>query len=174
MLLISQIENDQYAKAGSVNPVKLVDEIYTELAERLEARGIQYRKSLTAHILINNVNRDLLFQLFYNLINNAIRYNKEGGRIEIYDQVIHGEYYIVNIKDTGIGIKKNEIETIFDRFKKSKNTATEGYGLGLSIVKSIASYHGITIKVDSDLGNGSNFKVYFPMAMIMDQEMLQN
>ena len=98
----------------------------------------------------------------YNLINNAIRYNQEGGEIEITDQIIQGESYIIHIRDAGVGIPAHDLETIFDRFKKAGEKAGEGYGLGLSIVKTIAQYHDIKIAVQSKYGEGSTFSIHFP------------
>jgi signal transduction histidine kinase len=66
------------------------------------------------------------------------------------------------IEDTGIGIPAKDLDTIFDRFKKNMPSEGEGYGLGLSIVKSIAQYHEMKIEVRSEYGKGSVFKIIFP------------
>ena len=167
LLYISRIENEQFAKAGTVNINQLVSTVIDELSDRLEVKSIQLTTKISTQINIHKVNQDLFFQLLYNLINNAIRYNREQGTINISDQYIIGEPYILLITDTGIGIKADDISTIFNRFKKS-NTATsgEGYGLGLSIVKSIATYHGFTITVNSELGTGTVFSIAVPWKML--------
>ncbi|HEY1872086.1 MAG TPA: HAMP domain-containing sensor histidine kinase [Chitinophagaceae bacterium] len=162
LLLISRIENDQYVKTDLIKPSVLLEEIVFELKDRIELRKIRIMQSLSHSIEIPGVNRDLIFQLFYNLINNAIKYNQEEGEIEISNQIIPGESYIIHIKDMGIGIPSNELGSIFDRFKKADKTWSEGYGLGLSIVKSIAQYHEINITVQSEYGRGSTFSIYFP------------
>jgi signal transduction histidine kinase len=77
------------------------------------------------------------------------------------DEFINGRYAIF-VKDTGIGIPDDEISTIFNRFKKANLSQTGGYGLGLSIVKSIANYHQITLEVVSVINEGTTFKVIFP------------
>ncbi|HXB43444.1 MAG TPA: HAMP domain-containing sensor histidine kinase [Puia sp.] len=161
LLLISRIENDQFVKTEQVKPFIIIQEIITELDDRLEARKLRLRQSVSQNMILNRINRVLIFQLFYNLINNAIRYNNEEGEIEITDQLIQNQSYTILIKDTGVGIHKNEIETIFNRFKKSSKTEGEGYGLGLSIVKSIAQYHNIGILVQSERGEGSVFSIVF-------------
>jgi signal transduction histidine kinase len=117
--------------------------------------------------LLHGVNRDLIFQLFYNLVNNAIRYNREEGEILISDKLVHGKSYSLSITDTGIGIGEKDLETIFDRFrKKSGQSGEEGYGLGLSIVKSIVRYHGMNIVVSSEVGSGSEFRLIFPREIV--------
>jgi len=161
LLMISRIENDQYSRADKVRPQVLIEEVIKELEDRIEARGIKLTLSVSRHIVLQNVNRDLLFQLFYNLINNAIRYNKEGGAIGISDHLNQDKSYIINITDTGIGMKENDLESIFDRFKKTSRMEGEGYGLGLSIVKSIVQYHSIRIAVKSEYGKGSEFSIIF-------------
>ncbi|HEV3222071.1 MAG TPA: HAMP domain-containing sensor histidine kinase [Puia sp.] len=162
LLLISRIENDQYIKSDHVNIKKLVEEVMIELEDRLEARGIRFRLSILNDHILQNLNRDLLFQLIYNLVNNAIRYNKEGGEISITDHLDQGKSYLLLIEDTGIGIPAKDLDTIFDRFKKNMSSESEGYGLGLSIVKSIAQYHEMKIEVRSEYGKGSVFKIIFP------------
>ena len=162
LLLISRIENDQYVKTDQVKPSSLLEEVVNELKDRIELKKIQIVQSLSRSIVLTQVNRDLIFQLMYNLINNAIRYNHEEGEIEITDQTIQGESYIIHIKDAGVGIPTHELESIFDRFKKAGNKGGEGYGLGLSIVKSIAQYHEIRIAVQSEYGKGTTFSIQFP------------
>jgi signal transduction histidine kinase len=165
LLLISRIENDQYTRQNSIQPKKMVEEIIEELQHRLEDRNIQISVSLQAHITLHKLNADLLFQLFYNLINNAIRYNKENGGIHISDTITADGSYTIFIRDTGIGIDAADIDTIFNRFRKKNVIEGEGYGLGLAIVKSIADYHAIKLKVDSEVGKGTTVSVIFSMAV---------
>ncbi|GAC1428452.1 MAG: hypothetical protein NVSMB7_05310 [Chitinophagaceae bacterium] len=168
LLLISRIENDQFAKTDHVKPHLLILEVVKELEDRLEARGIQIRQSISPDVLLYRINRDLLFQLIYNLVNNAIRYNKEEGAIKISDQYAREMSYKIMIEDTGTGIHENDLATIFGRFKKTSKLEGEGYGLGLSIVKSIAQYHDVNIEVKSVLGKGSVFTIIFPGSMLQN------
>ena len=164
LLYISRIENDQFSKADRVDIKALIDEVMEELGHRMEAKGLTFQLNIS-RVTLRQLNHDLLFQLIYNLVNNAIRYNKEGGEISITDHLIRGKSYSLYIKDTGIGIPENEIGSIFDRFKKTARNEGEGYGLGLSIVKSIAQYHGIRIEVKSDFSKGTVFSLIFPGSM---------
>ena len=159
LLLISRIENDQFARKDSVRLLDLVEEVVAELRERMDEKQLRLAVSITPQKELQAVNRDLLFQLLYNLVNNAIRYNKQGGSITISDQVSSGGRYELIIRDTGIGIDSSELGTIFNRFKKAGRAEGEGYGLGLAIVKSILDFHGMTVAVNSRVGVGTSFVI---------------
>ena len=166
LLYISRIENEQFSKNETINICSLVNEVMDELFHRLEINEIKFTNNTSSKVNVKQVNHDLLFQLLYNLINNAIRYNKLNGTISIGEQYVKDGPYIILIKDTGIGIRQEELGTIFNRFKKSGNTAGEGFGLGLSIVKSIALYHGYSISVNSELDKGTTFAITIPAEMV--------
>jgi signal transduction histidine kinase len=112
--------------------------------------------------MLTHVNKFLLFNLFFNLINNAIKYNKKGGDIKITGRT-GGKLFIVDVADTGVGISPERIPHIFNRFKKfSQSLQQDSFGLGLPIVKSIADFHRIQIEIISEPGVGSNFRLIFP------------
>lgn len=166
LLLISRIDNDQFSKNENVSVSELVFELLEEISHRLNEKGITLSTEVSEQVRLTRVNRDLIFQMFYNLVNNAIKYNKAGGAIHINDQVVDTRY-ILCIKDTGMGISKEDLPGIFDRFKKANKTGEEaGYGLGLAIVKSIADYHGLQINVDSEPGLGTAFTLSFPREIV--------
>lgn len=167
LLLISRIENDQFTKKESVKVFELFEDILDEIGHRLSEKNISLETYLSKDIVLKNINRDLLFQMIYNLINNAIRYNKDSGFIHIKDRFNADGTYAIDLIDSGIGIPKEEISTIFNRFKKAnKSEDSGGYGLGLSIVKSIADYHQISISVESDLEKGTQFGISFPANLL--------
>jgi signal transduction histidine kinase len=107
-----------------------------------------------------------LQQLFTNLIDNAIKYTPKGFiRVTVEK---NQEVALIKIKDTGIGIPKEEQEKIFKRFycvDKSRSRETGGVGLGLSIAEWIAHAHRGGIEVDSELGQGSTFTVFLPVKL---------
>ncbi|MCR5698451.1 MAG: two-component sensor histidine kinase, partial [Treponemataceae bacterium] len=106
--------------------------------------------------------RPVIYEMVYNLIDNAIKYNIEDGKIFV---TIHdGKPVVLSVKDTGIGIPENEKERIFERFyriDKSRSKQNGGTGLGLSIVKHAAKYHDAKVFVSSEEGKGSTFTVTF-------------
>jgi signal transduction histidine kinase len=108
--------------------------------------------------------RNLIKLACTNLLDNAIKYNRPGGRVEVL--VAHGKNEIsISVSDTGIGIPMKERSKIFERFyrvDKARSRETGGTGLGLSIVKHAADFHGGTINVTSTEGEGSTFTLVIP------------
>ncbi|WP_299515160.1 cell wall metabolism sensor histidine kinase WalK [Mucilaginibacter sp.] len=165
LLLISQIENEQFLKEDKISLQELLQEVYDEISIRLPEKNLTFDIVIPQDIILVNVNKFLIFNLFFNLVNNAIKYNKEDGEIIIAAE--NENTLVVNITDTGIGISADAMPFIFNRFKKFRQSMQQdSFGLGLPIVKSIAAFHHITIEVDSVQGVGSNFKLTFPKELI--------
>lgn len=160
LLLISRIENEQFIKKEQVKPLRLFQEILDDLNYRLEEKNINLSIDISKDDLIEEVNKDLMFQLFFNLIHNAIKFNTQNGSISIKGNQIP-EGYQIQISDTGIGIPEADLPFIFDRFMKTNLNSQVGYGLGLAIVKSIANYHEVGLSVKSQLGKGTIFTLIF-------------
>lgn len=164
LLLISRIENDQYVLEQEVDINALVLEVVSEIEDRIMDHGIQIDIQLNESFLFKPCNKDLVFQLVYNLLNNAIKYNVPKGSIRITDRYTPEHRYELMISDTGIGISPADIPLIFNRFKKVHvQRSSGGYGLGLAISKTIADYHRIEIGVESEPGKGTVFKLLFPI-----------
>lgn len=114
--------------------------------------------------------KDKITQVMVNIISNALKYTPEGGSVEISSA---GDDYEVqiSIKDTGIGILKEDLPYIFERFyrvDKSRSRGTGGSGIGLAIVKSLVEAHGGTISVNSEPGTGSEFVVVLPRYLLSE------
>jgi signal transduction histidine kinase len=166
LLLISQIENDQFLKEDTIRISSLLQEVYDEISIRLQDKNITYAVNIQDDFMLVHVNKFLLFNLLFNLINNAIKYNREGGSIAI-EASKENNASIVKIIDTGIGISSADLPFIFNRFKKLKQSLQmDSFGLGLPIVKSIAEFHQIKIEVESEKDKGSTFKLVFAAEMI--------
>lgn len=115
-----------------------------------------------------HANKEMMEELVYNLCDNAIRYNKAGGTVNVsVDSVVdeNGQNRVIlDVKDTGIGISKEHQERIFERFyrvDKSRSKSTGGTGLGLAIVKHIVAQHHISMELESEKGRGTEIKVIF-------------
>jgi two-component system sensor histidine kinase ArlS len=166
LLLISQIENEQFLKEDTISLNELLQEVYEEISVRLPEKNITFDIFIPDDFVLVNVNKFLIFNLFFNLVNNAIKYNRENGEIVITAEN-EGGNLTVNITDSGIGISPDDMPFIFNRFKKVRQSMQQdSFGLGLPIVKSIAAFHQIKIDVDSVKDLGSNFKLTFPADMI--------
>lgn len=108
--------------------------------------------------------RDLLHQVIYNLIDNAVKFTPDGGVISLYASN-DGKNTLVRIRNSGAGVSKEELQRIFERFykvDKSRSYDTNGVGLGLYIVKTIVNMHSGTLNADSRLGEYTQFTVVIP------------
>ncbi|MED3574288.1 ATP-binding protein [Cytobacillus praedii] len=106
-------------------------------------------------------------QIFYNLIENAIKYTNQGKvGISCFEQ---GDYVVIEISDTGIGIPPENIETLFEPFRQFENSIG-GTGLGLSVTKELVNIQGGEITVDSEVGKGTTFSFTLPRVNIVDRE----
>ena len=159
LLLISQIENNQFNKKDRVNVTDIVKEINEEIEDRLEAKKVKFTNKVRVSFSMA-ANRSLMYTLLYNVINNAIKYNRTGGNITVSDK-LRGDTYTLEIIDTGIGMDEDEIEKAFNRFEKLNTSEKESYGLGLAIAKSIAAFHDIKVQINSKKNSGTTFQLIF-------------
>jgi len=162
LLLIARIENDQFSKNETVVVREVVEEIILNIEDRAEIKNITIENRIDPADLLPYINKSLLYILIFNLVSNAIKYNKDGGWIRI-STCTSGNYFCLEISDSGIGIDTDQIDKVFDRFKRADPASGEGHGLGLSIVSSIVRFHSGIIDVKSVKGEGSVFKVQFPL-----------
>jgi two-component system phosphate regulon sensor histidine kinase PhoR len=127
------------------------------LSQQAQSRGIRMTVSGESEIITGG--RTEITELVYNLVDNAIKYNRENGNIEI--EIADKK---LTVTDTGLGIPQESIPRIFERFyriDKSRSRAKGGTGLGLSIVKHIAEHHGVKIDVESTVSVETNITVRF-------------
>ena len=154
LLLISRIENHQYEANETIDLKELLHNLHEDLKDRMEEKGLILTLNLQHNFLLVG-NKTLIHILLYNLMVNAIKYNRKNGRISINDGFLKEIYYL-SISDTGIGMNPSQISQIFNRFTRI-NADQEGQGLGLAIVDSIAHFHHIDIEVSSIPIEGTTF-----------------
>ena len=133
---------------------------------KAQAKKIQIELSLLPDLPPVLANKQSMEEVLSNLITNAINYTPEGGKITVGARP-EKNHLCIRVSDTGIGIEKEELNRIFDRFYRVKNEKTRfiiGTGLGLPIVKSIVEAHDGMIRVESEPDHGSTFYVYIPLA----------
>ena len=139
-----------------VDVSELAEEIGTTLLVEAEKRKIKLSVEAEKQTMVNGV-RHILYEMMYNVADNAIKYNHEGGYVKVKVKKNQNQVKI-SIEDNGIGIKKEEQERIFERFyrvDKSHSKKTGGTGLGLSIVKHGAILHDARIEIDSEPERGT-------------------
>ena len=138
-----------------------IDQAVQTTSQFAAERSVQITTSVDDTILVMGSQTGLM-EAFLNIIENGVRYNREGGSVTISGKEKEGKA-VITIADTGSGIKENDMEGIFKRFYRGDNVQeSEGTGLGLSIVKSVISAHGGEIDVRSEPGKGSCFTVVLP------------
>ncbi|MBE5934976.1 MAG: histidine kinase [Lachnospiraceae bacterium] len=156
-------ENMSY-ESIDVNLCDLVKEINDRLATVIAKKEIDFNIKVENDELIINSPKQIVSEMLYNLCDNAIKYNKVGGmvQVEIWED---NKYMHIAVKDTGIGIEPEYHDRIFERFyrvDKSHSKEVGGTGLGLSIVKHDVSYLSGNIEVSSKIGEGTCIQVNIP------------
>ena len=161
IIRLSQLDEDSEIATESVDLV----EVANEVAEVLSASAAKKQVQISVNgdsCAINGVRR-YLYEILYNLCDNAIRYNIAGGKVDVSVKR-DGENIVVSVSDTGIGIPPEHHSRIFERFyrvDKSHSKETGGTGLGLSIVKHAVAYHHGKLKLDSTPGKGTTITITF-------------
>ncbi len=166
--LLTLANSEAGARSLVIKPFSLSDLLQ---ALYLQANALGEAKKITTSLKLDVAEEIRLLgdelrlrQLFLNLIANAVKYTPSGGSIEISLAMQDGEAR-VSVRDTGIGIAKEHLPHIFDRFyrvDKARNREDGGTGLGLAIVKSLAEAHGGRVEVSSAPGEGTEFRVFLP------------
>lgn len=163
MLNISKIEAGQMTiKETSFDIIELILNVLLSFDKKIEDKKISIEWLTTEKQLVIG-DRDLIYQVVYNLLDNAIKFTDNGERIilNIYD---NNDDKFISIKNTGKGIESKQIYKIFDRFykvDKSRSIDKEGFGLGLYIVKTIINMHNSKVFVNSE--NNEYFEVVFSL-----------
>lgn len=165
ILEISSLENKTAAE--EVTDCKLL-EICTAVKECLEptAAAKNVTIDLSGDGFTVRAAYKHIYELVENIVSNAIKYNKDGGKVEIKLHDV-GEIGCIYVKDNGIGIPKESLSRVFERFyrvDKGRSTKEGSTGLGLSIVKHIVNCYGGTVTIDSELGKGTLVCVRLPIA----------
>ena len=164
IIRLSQLDEGEPMPA---EPVELLA-LAREAAESLQSAAAARNVTVTVEgepVALTGVRR-LLYEIVFNLCDNAIKYNTDGGRVQV-TVTKENETAAVTMRDTGIGIPPDQQDRVFERFyrvDKSHSKASGGTGLGLSIVKHAVQYHHGAIHLQSEVGKGTEIRVTFPLA----------
>lgn len=155
MLVLSRLEGEMDIEIKEVDMCQTFQEVLNSNEIRVKNKNITLDLNLSVCPL--NINPTHAYSLMNNLFNNAIKYNKNNGKIKV---VLNQDNFIVS--DNGIGISEKDVEHVFDRFFRAYSVLSEeGSGLGLAIVKHIASLYGYSLSVSSKIHEGSTFTIGF-------------
>ena len=169
LLVLSDIENRRDSEGSEFDIKTALENTVEALRPISKAKNIEVIQQLEKGLAIKG-SIDRFRQMMVNLIENAVKYSDEGGRIWVKAVKNDGKI-VVSVKDEGIGIAPEHHERLFERFyrvDKSRSKKAGGTGLGLSIVKHIAVLLGASLKVESQVGVGTEFFVIFDMEEKMD------
>lgn len=165
LLTLSRLENlEGQLEPQPVDLKGILDDCLETLAPQISERQIDLEVNVVP-LSRQTGDPEALQRLFINLLENAIKYNRNGGRVAVELSPRSGEV-VLQVDDTGIGIPANSIDRVFERFyrvDKGRSRDEGGTGLGLAIVKHVAQLHGGHVEVESHLGEGSSFRVHLPI-----------
>ena len=164
MLILSKLEKDELAiEPVKVSTVKLFNDIHPIIEQKAKYKDIHFN-CIESEDIIFEADLEKIRQILINLLANAINYTAESGTITLQASETEDEVCL-SVSDTGIGMSKEALSRIFERFyrvDKARSRDTGGTGLGLAIVKHIVEVHSGRIEVDSELGKGTTFNVFLP------------
>ena len=164
IIRLSQLDEGEPMPAEPVELLALAREAAESLQSAAAARNVTIAVE-GEPVELTGVRR-LLYEIVFNLCDNAIKYNTDGGRVQV-TVTKENETAAVTVRDTGIGIPPDQQDRVFERFyrvDKSHSKASGGTGLGLSIVKHTVQYHHGAIHLQSEVGKGTEIRVTFPLA----------
>jgi two-component system phosphate regulon sensor histidine kinase PhoR len=161
---LSRIETGKAElKKEPVNLNQLVEEVISQLSPQVERQKLSISQDCATDLPSVPADKDRVRQVIANLVHNAIKFTRPGGKITITTKTLE-ESVVVDIADTGIGIPKEDLARVFERFYKGdKARAGEGTGMGLAIAKHVVEAHGGSIWVRSEEGKGSTFSFSLPL-----------
>jgi signal transduction histidine kinase len=170
--LINDVLDFQKLKAGRMklnmqeNDIKeVVGEVHQTMALSAEKKGVDFSLELEDNLPRAIFDSDKIIQVLTNLISNAIKFTPEKGRVTVCVQH-QSEDLVIRVSDTGMGIPREALPKIFERFYRVHRPGKQiqGTGLGLAIVKKIVMMHGGRIEVESEVDQGTTFTVFLPLA----------
>jgi len=166
LLDISRMEmNTYHREIIEIDVNEIIISILELFSSEIENKKIDVTKNVDSPLPVIHGDSGEITRLFTNLISNAIKYNKEGGKININIEC-SGNYLLAEIADTGIGMKDDEVNSLFHEFYRAKNEFTKnisGTGLGLSIVKRIVDAYSGKLEVFSEYKTGTTFRIFLPI-----------
>jgi PAS domain S-box-containing protein len=168
LMTLAQMDSWKYQlEVGPANMTTIIQTAIESVEAKAQRFGIKiYFADAGEHRCVCDVQK--LYQVFLNLLDNAIKYSDSGARVDVEIEE-DDSTLTVRIRDTGVGIPKEELSQLFERFyrvDKDRSRATGGSGLGLAISRQIVEMHGGSISVESEVDVGSVFEVRLPKALL--------
>ncbi len=157
---------ERLSRREMVDVNAVIEQVMLNHAPQARVRQITLRHQMTPDLPPVFANRDQIIQVLTNLVGNAIVYTLEGGEVEVRSSTHDQRWVVLEVTDTGVGISEEDQAHIFERFYRGTTpdaVAPPGTGLGLAITKEIVELHHGIIEVNSNVGQGSTFRVFLPV-----------
>ncbi|HPX12004.1 MAG TPA: ATP-binding protein, partial [Syntrophales bacterium] len=168
LLVLSDIETGEMRFHFETLSVKeVLDTLLPLVEQKASAKSIAVERAISAELPAIRADRDRLSQIFLNILDNAVKFTPEGGKLRLRVSSDGQSALTVEIGDTGIGIPKDEIPRLGERFyrvDKTRSRELGGTGLGLSIVKHLLKLHRGEMRIESQQGRGTTVTLTFPVA----------
>src|SRR6266699_635902 len=165
LLSLAQLESaNTNLEIGQVRLPELFDHVLRDWKEKLGEKNLKVVVDLPPDTLPIRADETRLQEVLYNLLENAVKYSRENGEIRL-QAARRGSEIVLSVSDDGLGISKDDLPRIFERFyraDKARSRELGGTGLGLAIVKHIAQLHGGRVEAESELGKGTTIRVVLP------------
>jgi len=165
MLSVAEIEAGTMSlRKDDVRLEMLIEALKADYSGLADEKNITLEFKLPPKLPVIHADRDKIGLALHNLVNNALKYTPDGGRVEVKVDVKDGNM-IIEVVDSGIGIAEADIARIFERFYRAKDpkvSEVTGSGLGLALAREVVRLHGGDIRVESEVGKGSTFSMVLP------------
>ncbi len=155
LYMLISLERGGVKNIRPLNLREVIEEVLSELGNEIRIKGINVELEVPEDFRVE-ADPDKFFLMVKNIVDNAVRYNVEGGKVWIRAYTRDGRK-VIEVEDTGKGIGPRQIPLIFEPFFRSSEE--RGLGIGLAISRRIAEFHGGKIEVESELGKGSLFRI---------------
>jgi len=166
LLMLAQLESaDSNLQLSDVDLPKLFGDVAHDWKKKFAEKGLRVVVALAPDLSMICADEARLQEVLYNLLDNAVKYSRENGEVRLRAEQGRGEIAL-SVSDDGVGIDKNDLPRIFERFYRADKARSpegiRGTGLGLAIVKHIAQLHGGRVEAESELGKGTTIRVILP------------
>jgi two-component system phosphate regulon sensor histidine kinase PhoR len=166
LLTLAQLESkNPNLQLDDVSLSALLDNVVRDWEQKFTGKRLNVIVDLAENLPLLRADETRLYEILYNLLDNAVKYSRVGGEIRL-EAKPRGDDFVLSVKDTGVGIAKEDLPRIFERFyrvDKARSRELGGTGLGLAIVKHIAQLHGGRVEAESVPGQGTTIHVVLPV-----------
>ena len=170
LLTLAQLESaNSNLQLSEVNLSELLGKVVHDWEKKLAEKQLKMSVDVAATVPVILADETRLEEVLHNLLDNAVKYSRKKGEIRLHAEQGDDDEIVLSVSDSGVGIGKNDLPRIFERFYRADKARSpesiRGTGLGLSIVKHIAQRHGGRVEAESELGKGTTIRVLLPLQL---------